>query len=694
MALFAASLALASCDGGSTVADENPFFTEWSTPFGMPPFDKIKTEHFIPAFEKGMELENAEIDAIIANTEAPTFDNTIVPYTESGEFTSRVSGAYGALTSSMMNDDLKAVQEKLSPMMTRHNNAISMNDKLFARIKTVYENMDSAGLDPQQRRLTEKVYKGFVRSGADLPLDKKNQLKAINEQISELSLRFGNNLLKEMNSFYITVTDTASLTGVPSGAIEAAASEATKRGVEGWVFTLDKASMLPFLQYSPDRDKRKELYMGYINRCNNGGDTDNKDIVDSLVNLRQRRAELLGYPDYASYVLENNMAKNPANVYAFLDEIWTPALNRAKGELAEMKAIKAAESGDDKIESWDWWYYAEKLRKSKYDLDENEIRPYFSIDNVREGIFTVVGKLYGITFKEVKGAPVYSDECSVYEVFDKDGSHLGAIVLDMYPRSGKRVGAWCSSYRSQSYKDGIRVAPISTVTCNFTRPTADAPALLTMDEVETFFHEFGHAIHGLVSDVRYKGLKGTPRDFVELPSQVMENWATHPEVLKLYAKHYKTGEVIPDELIVKLNNSSLFNKGFIITELTAAALLDMDYHTLGKVENIEVLDFENNAMRKRGLIEEIEPRYRSTYFQHIFNGGYAAGYYGYIWSQLLDADAFAAFVETGDIFDQETAARFRKLLEVGGSYDEAETYVKFRGNYPSKEPLMKRAGLL
>lgn len=694
MALFAASLALASCDGGSTVADENPFFTEWSTPFGMPPFDKIKTEHFIPAFEKGMELENAEIDAIIANIEAPTFDNTIVPYTESGEFTSRVSGAYGALTSSMMNDDLKAVQEKLSPMMTRHNNAISMNDKLFARIKTVYENMDSAGLDPQQRRLTEKVYKGFVRSGADLPLDKKNQLKAINEQISELSLRFGNNLLKEMNSFYITVTDTASLTGVPSGAIEAAASEATKRGVEGWVFTLDKASMLPFLQYSPDRDKRKELYMGYINRCNNGGDTDNKDIVDSLVNLRQRRAELLGYPDYASYVLENNMAKNPANVYAFLDEIWTPALNRAKGELAEMKAIKAAESGDDKIESWDWWYYAEKLRKSKYDLDENEIRPYFSIDNVREGIFTVVGKLYGITFKEVKGAPVYSDECSVYEVFDKDGSHLGAIVLDMYPRSGKRVGAWCSSYRSQSYKDGIRVAPISTVTCNFTRPTADAPALLTMDEVETFFHEFGHAIHGLVSDVKYKGLKGTPRDFVELPSQVMENWATHPEVLKLYAKHYKTGEVIPDELIVKLNNSSLFNKGFIITELTAAALLDMDYHTLGKVENIEVLDFENNAMRKRGLIEEIEPRYRSTYFQHIFNGGYAAGYYGYIWSQLLDADAFAAFVETGDIFDQETAARFRKLLEVGGSYDEAETYVKFRGNDPSKEPLMKRAGLL
>lgn len=694
MALFAASLVSVSCGGGSATTDENPFFTEWSTPFGMPPFDKIKTEHFIPAFEKGMELENAEIEAIIANTEAPTFDNTIVPYTERGEFTSRVSGAYGALTSSMMDDELKAVQEKLSPMMTRHSNAISMNDKLFARIKAVYENMDSAGLDPQQRRLTEKIYKSFVRSGADLPLDKKNQLKAINEQISKLSLRFGNNLLKEMNSFYITVADTASLAGMPSGAVEAAKSEAAKRGVDGWVFTLDKASMLPFLQYSPDRDKRKELYMGYINRCNNGGDTDNKDIVDSLANLRQRRAELLGYPDYASYALETTTAKTPANVYALLDEIWTPALNRAKGELAEMKAIKVAEGGDDTFESWDWWYYAEKLRKSKYNLDENEIRPYFSIDNVREGIFTVVGKLYGITFKEVKGAPVYSDECSVYEVFDKDGSHLGAIVFDMHPRSGKRVGAWCSSYRAQSYKDGVRIAPISTVTCNFTRPTSDAPALLTIDEVETFFHECGHAIHGLVSDVKYQGLKGTPRDFVELPSQIMENWATHPEVLKLYAKHYKTGEVIPDELIAKITNSTLFNKGFVMTELTAAALLDMDYHTLGKVENIEVLDFEKNAMRKRGLIEEIEPRYRSTYFQHIFNGGYAAGYYGYIWSQLLDADAFAAFVETGDIFDQETAARFRQLLEVGGSYDEAETYAKFRGGEPSKEPLMKRAGLL
>ncbi|MDE7356732.1 MAG: M3 family metallopeptidase [Rikenellaceae bacterium] len=692
MALSALLLATVACNEDSSSSSPNPFFEEWSTPFGMPPFDKIKTEHFIPAFEEGMKRENAEIESIIRNSEAPSFENTIVPYTESGQFISRISGAYGALTSSMMTDELKEVQQKLSPMLTRHNNAISMNDSLFARVKAVHDNME--GLDATQRRLTEKIYRSFVRSGADLSPDNKEQLKKINEQISELSLRFGNNLLKEMNRFYITVTDTSSLAGLPSDAIEAAATEARKRGHDGkWVFTLDKASMLPFLQYSPDAAKRKELYMGYINRCNGGGDTDNNEIVDSLVNLRLKRAKLLGYPDYASYVLENNMAGNTANVYELLNELWTPALKRAKKELAEMKAIKVAEGKGSRFDSWDWWYYAEKLRKAKYDLDENQIRPYFSIGAVQSGIFTVVGKLYGITFKEVKGAPVYNDECSVYEVFDKDGSHLGAIVLDMHPRSGKRVGAWCSSYRSQSYKDGIRVAPISTITCNFTRPTSEAPALLSIDEVETFFHEFGHAVHGLVSDVKYSGLKGTPRDFVELPSQIMENWATHPQVLKLYAKHYKNGEVIPDSLITKINNSSLFNKGFVITELVAAALLDMDYHTIRKNGDIDVLAFESAAMKKRGLIPEIEPRYRSTYFQHIFNGGYAAGYYGYIWSQLLDADAFAAFVETGDVFDRKTADKFRKLLEVGSSRDEAETYAIFRGHGPSKKPLKKRLGL-
>ncbi len=694
MALSAATLLSVSCGNESAdVNKENPFFVEWSTPFGMPPFDKIENKHFIPAFEEGIKRHNAEIDAIVNNPDAPSFENTILPLSEGNEFTSRVSGAYGALTSSMMTDELKDIQKQVSSMMTRHSNEVNLNDKLFSRVKDVYEKRSTMGLDSLQLRLVEKTYKRFVRNGAALPLNKKNKLKTINEQLSDLSLRFGNNLLKDMNTFYITVTDTASLVGMPATAVESAKKAATDRGVEGWVFTLDKSSMLPFLQYSPDEAKRKELYMGYLNRCNYGNETDNKDIIDSMVNLRQQRAELLGYKDYASYVLEDNMAKNSENVYALLNKIWTPALNRAKDELAKMKKIKADEGKGDQFNSWDWWYYAEKLRKAEYDLDESLIRPYFSIDNVREGIFTVVGNLYGITFKEVEGAPVYSDECRVFEVFDNDGTHLGAVVLDMYPRSGKRVGAWCSSYRSQSYKDGLRVAPISTVTCNFTRPTSDTPALLSIDEVETFFHEFGHAIHGLVSDVRYQGLKGTPRDFVELPSQIMENWATHPQVLKLYAKHYLTGETIPDELIVKINNSSLFNKGFITTELIAASLLDMDYHTLGKVGNIDVLEFEKESMTKRGLIPEIEPRYRSTYFQHIFNGGYAAGYYGYTWSQVLDADAFSAFVETGNIFDPATAARFRQLLEVGGSYDEAETYAKFRGHAPEETALMKRLGL-
>lgn len=694
-ALLSTMVAVSSC-GNAPKSVDNPFFTEWATPFGMPPFAEIKPEHIIPAMEEGMRLENLEIDSIIQSTEEPTFDNVIVAYTQTGEFLDRVSSVYGTLTSSMMNDELRKIQETLSPMLTKHGNAITLNDELFAKVKSVYDRRDSLGLDSMQLRLVDKVYKNFEMNGAALPSDKKAQLKEINQELSALSLRFGNNLLQEMNNFTMVIEDSSELASLPEGVIEAAAAEAKSIGKEGkWVFTLNKPSMLPFLQYAKSSARRKELYDGYLNRCNLGNSFDNKTTIDSIANIRQKRAALLGYKSHADFTLQRNMAANPANVYALLNELWTPALERAKNELAEMKAIKERDGeGTDFLPS-DWWYYAEKLRTEKYALDESMISPYFSLDNVRNGIFTVVGKLYGITFKEVKDAPMYSEECSLFEVFDNDGSHLGALLMDMHPRKGKRVGAWCSSLRSQTYKNGVRVAPISTITCNFTRPTSEAPALLSLDEVETFFHEFGHAMHGLVSDVKYNGLKGVSRDFVELPSQIMENWAMSPSVIKMYAKHYKSGEVIPDSLVTKISNSSLFNQGFSTVEYLAASLLDMDYHTLEAMQPIDVAAFESEALTKRGLMPEVAPRYRSTYFQHIFSGGYSSGYYSYIWAEVLDADAFRSFEETGDLFNAERATSFRKnVLEVGGSRDEMESYKAFRGKEPSKEPLLKNRGLI
>ncbi|MFR9533868.1 MAG: M3 family metallopeptidase [Rikenellaceae bacterium] len=691
MTLAAATLSLTAC---SEKEVSNPFFSEWTTPFQVPPFDEIKYEHFIPAFEEGMQLEVAEIEAIVSNTDAPTFENTIVPYTTSGEFLGRVRTVFSALCGTEMCDELEAIQTATNSKLTAHNSDISLNETLFQRIKAVYEGREAAGYDAVQMRLVEKVYKGFERNGANLGAEQKEALRAIDKQLSELSIKFGKNLREDNSSFALIIDSEADLAGVPEANIAAAAAEAEARGQAGkWAFTLDKPSMLPFLQYAENRDLRKTLYTGYLERANNDNETDNKKVISEIANLRLERAKLMGYTSHADFIVSQNMSKTPEAVNSLLAELWTPAVARAKEELKEMKAIK----GDNDFESWDWWYYSEKLREKKYNLNEDEIRPYFVLDNVLQGCFDLTTKLYGLSYKEItESMPLYNKENRVFEVSDKDGSHLGVVYFDFHPRSSKRVGAWCGSFRGQKYDaDGNFVTPVATIVCNFTKPVGDDPALISLDEVETLFHEYGHGLHGLFRDVKYSALSSVERDFVELPSQIMENWALEPEVLATYAKHYKTGETIPAELVEKIQNSSLFNQGFATVEYLAASILDMEYHTITEAGDIDVAKFEEAVLAKYGAMDEIAPRYCSTYFQHIFSSGYSAGYYSYIWAEVLDADAYEAFVESGDLYNQEIAAKFRKeVLSQGGQADGGVLYRNFRGKDASREPLMKNRGLI
>ncbi len=691
--LAAASLSMTSC-GGEKADATNPFFTEWTTPFQVPPFDDIKNEHFMPAFIEGMKLEKEEIDAIVNNTEAPTFENTILPYSTSGEFLGRVGIVFGGICGTDVTPELQAIRAEYSKLATAHNSDISLNEGLFQRIKAVYEGREAAGLDPMQMRLTEKIYKGFERNGANLSAEDKAKLREIDAQLSERSMTFGNNLIADNGSFTIVIDNEADLAGLPESVIAMGAADATARGEEGkWVYTLDKPSMIPFLQYSEKRELREKLYKGYLERCNNDDEFDNKKVLSDILNLRLERANLMGYDTFADFTLDQTMAKKPEAVFSMLQDLWTPAVARAKSELAEMKKIK----GDDDFESWDWWYYAEKLRKEKYNLDEEELRPYFSLDNVLHGLFTLTERLYGLTYKEITAEmPLYNPENRVFEVTDADGSHLGVVYFDFFPRASKRVGAWCGSFRGQKYdKDGNFVTPIVSIVCNLTKPVGDAPALLSLDDVETIFHEYGHGLHGLFRDVKYASLSGVERDFVELPSQVMENWEFEPELLKEYAKHYQTGEVIPAELVAKIQNSSLFNQGFNTVEYLGASLLDMEYHVKSEKGDIDVAKFEADFNKKYGAMSEIAPRYRSTYFQHIFNSGYAAGYYSYIWAEVLDADAYEAFVESGNLFNKELAAKFRKeVLSQGGQADGSVLYRNFRGKDASRTPLMKNRGLI
>lgn len=676
--------------------DENPFFAEWDTPFGTPPFHLIEEEHFIPAYEEAIKQHNAEIEAIVNNTEEPTFENTILAYDKSGELMSKVGAVFGGLNGANTTPRMQEIAQETTPMLTAHRSSIRFNQNLFARIKNVYDKREELNLDNEQMRVVEKIYNDFARNGAALPEEQREQLKKLNERMSMVSLKLSQNLLAENNAYTLVLDKEEDLAGLPQDVITGAAEMAEKAGQPGkWMFNLSKPSWIPFLQFSERRDLREKIYTEYIMRGNNNNENDNKELFKELMMLRKEMSQILGYDNYAEYFTSEQMAQNPENVFEFLLKVWEPALKRAKEERDDMQKIINREGGDFDLQSWDWWYYAEKVRKDKYDLDEDEIKPYLSWDNVKDGIFYVTNKLYGLTYKERTDIPVYHEEVKAYEVIDKDGSHLAVLFIDPHPRASKRGGAWCGTYRSGSYKDGEKITPVVTIVTNFSSPVGNKPALLSWDEAETFFHEFGHALHNFFADGHYdRTSRSVPRDYVELPSQIMENWAGEPEVLKVYAKHYETGEPITDEIIEKMQKSSKFNQGFINVEYTAAAYLDMAWHTSDVTKDTDVIEFEKTTMDKLGLIDEIVPRYRTTNFGHIFGSGYAAGYYVYLWAGQLDADAFEAFKETGDLFNQELAAKFRKHCLAENAMGEGmEQYIKFRGKAPSIDPLLRQRGL-
>ena len=671
----------------------NPFLTEFQTPYATPDFDRIQFEHYEPAFLKGIEQQNEEIQSIVQNTEAPTFENTVVALDNSGEILSRVSGVFFALTEADTNDSLIALQGRIAPMLSEHQDNIYLNSDLYQRIATLHQQEEDGtlSLNTEQHYLLDKYYKRFVRSGASLDADKQQRLREINKQLSTLTIDFGNHVLADNNAYQLVIDKEEDLAGLPEAVISGAAHEAEARGLAGkWVFTLQESSRLPLLQYAQNRELRKNIYQAYTSLGNHDNANDNKEVLKQILTLRLEKAKLMGYKNHAEYVLAENMAKTPETVMDFLNNLWGYSIKNARKEVAELQGLMDREGRGEKLEAWDWWYYAEKLRKEKYDLNEDEVKPYFSQEDVWNGLCYVVNKLYGITLTPTDSIPVYNEDVKTYIVKDADGSLLGIFYQDYMPRAGKRSGAWMSNFREA---DG-QTRPLIYNVASFTKPAGDMPSLLTLDETCTMFHEFGHALHGLLTQCQYKGTSGTAvaRDFVELPSQIMENWALAPEVLRVYAKHYKTREVIPDELIAKIEKQALFNQGFQVTERLAASLLDMGFHTLTSTEGLDVMEFEKQTMDKLGLIPQIAPRYRATYFNHIM-GGYDAGYYSYLWAERLVADAFEAFKEHG-LFDQETATSFRKnILEKGGSDDPMKLYVNFRGAEPSIEPLLKLHGL-
>ena len=669
----------------------NPLLNEFATPYGVPPFDKIEAEHYGPAFEYAMSLHNEEVAAILANNEEPTFANTILELDRSGMMLANISDLFGMMCAAMNSDEMQELQEEVMPKLAAHYDAISMNEELFSRIKTVYEKRNSTDLNAEQIRLIEKMYDGAVRQGALLKGEQKERLQKINEELSLLTVKFDNNLLAETNDFKLE------LSGKECKELPKAVRDAAQEGNDDkFIFTLHKPSLIPFLTYSQNRELREKIYKAYLNRGNNENKHDNKAIINDMIRLRIEKANLLGYKSYADYVTSEQMAGSPKAVYELLEGIFTQANEKAKEELAEMNTMfKRDHSGEtDKFASWDWWYYAEKVRKQKYNLNEEMTSPYFALDNVRQGAFNLANRLYGLTFRPIV-VPQYHNEASAYEVLDTDGSHLGVLYFDFHPRASKSQGAWCGYFRRPSYdSNGKRIAPVVSIVCNFTRPSGNTPALLSIDEVTTLFHEFGHALHFLFSDVPYNGLLDVEGDFVELPSQILENWALEEELLKTYALHYRNNTIINKSLIDKIHRSAQFNQGFMTTELLAAALVDLDIHSLTEYKELDVDAFEYNALyEKRGMISEIEPRYRLPYFAHIFAGGYSSGYYFYTWAEVLDKDAFAAFAETGDVFHRRTAQAFRKLLSSGGKKDGMSLYREFRGAEPSREALLKARGL-
>lgn len=676
----------------------NPFMTEYTTQFNIPPFEQIKTEHYLPALKAGIAEQNKEIEAIINNPEAPTFENTILALDNSGQTLNNVAYVFFAFTEALSSPELQKVDEEFTPLLTKHSDEISMNDKLFARIKKVYDERANHNYTTAQLRLIESNYKSFTRNGALLSPEKKEELKALNAELAGLYLDFNKRLLNATNAFYIVVDDKAQLAGLPESSIAVAAEEAKARGMEGkWVFTLHAPSRLPLLQYAQNRDLRKKMYEGYINLATEG-ENDNRPVINKIMQARTKKAALLGFDNFAAYMTDKVMAKTPQAAKDLLMKIWAPAIKQVKKEVSEMQAIVKSEGGKFKIEPWDYYYYAEKVRQKKYALDEDEVRKYFAVDNVVKGIFTMAERLYGVTFRELPDAPKYHPEVKVYEVLDKDGKHVSVFMTDYFPRASKRQGAWMSEFKG-AYIDeyGNDVRPIIYNVGNFTKPTATTPSLLTLDEVETTFHEFGHGLHGMLTRAKYRSQAGTnvDRDFVELPSQIHEHWALEPELLKTYALHYQTGEPMPDELIKKLQDASTHNQGFATTELAGAALLDLYWNSTNFDSDVDVAAFEAKVAKELKMPKEVQFRYRSTYFKHIFGSdGYAAGYYTYLWAEVLDADGFELFKEKG-IFDPATADAFRKnVLEAGGSEDPMKLYINFRGQAPNPDALLRNRGLL
>ena len=674
----------------------NPFFNAFNTPFEVPDFNSIKEEHYMPAYKYAIDVHNKEIEEIINNPELPDFVNTVEALDRSGAMIRKINHVFNNLNSSITNDQLQVIAKEKAPLLSGHRDDIQLNPELFSRIKTVYERRESLELTAEQNMLLEETYKDFIRGGANLDPEDQLKLREINKKLSVLTISFGENVLSETNHFKLITENEDDLSGLPQSVIMNAEEAAKDAGLEGkWVFTVHKPSMLPFLKYSDKRELREQLFKAYINLANNDNELDNKDNIVQIVSLRFEKATLLGYEDHASYVLEENMAKNPESVYDLLRKLWNPAIVIAQKEVKELQQFIEKEGSSFKLQPWDWWYYAEKVRKEKYDLDDSELLPYFKLDNVLNGVFDVCNRLYGLEITERMDIPKYHDDIRTFEVLESDGTHIGILYMDFFPRSSKKSGAWMNSFRKQEIINGKMITPVVSTVFNFSKPSGNKPALLNFDEVSTLFHEFGHALHGLLSKCTYYRLSGTatPRDFVELPSQIMENWALQPEVMKTYALHYETGEPIHDELIKKIVKSSHFNQGFATVEYLAASFLDMDWHTLDSPFTGDVNHFEKESLDHIGLITEIVVRYRSTYFNHIFSGGYSAGYYSYIWAEVLDSDAFEAFKETS-LFDPATAKAFREnILEKGGTEDPMALYVKFRGKEPSIEPLLKKRGL-
>ena len=677
---------------------QNPFLSETTTPYGVPAFDKIQASDYLPAFDKAIEQSQKEIQSIADNPEPATFVNTLEALDRSGAMLDFVSATFFNVLEADGNQQLQDIAEQISPRISKHSDEIMLNDKLFERIKTVYEQRDELGLDAEQMRLLTQTYKNFVRNGALLCPEDKQRLTEINQELAVLSLRFGQNVQEETNNYELFITDEAELAGLPDGAKQAAKELATEAGrPEAWKFYPTRTSFTPVLQYAENRELRKELLLAYTTRGNHDNEYDNKAIINRTMHLRLEKAALFGYANPADYQLDECMAHDSKTVDAFLQTVWEPSVQQAVKETAALQPLLEQDHPGETLQPWDWWYYAEKLRKRDYDLDEEQLKPYFELNSVRQGAFEVARRLYGLHFDKLSDMPVYNKDVEVFRVSRENGELVGILYTDYFPRAGKRPGAWMENICPQYIdENGVDHRPVIINVGNFNKPTASQPSLLSMDDVETLFHEFGHALHGLLSNCHYKSLSGTnvPRDFVELPSQFMENYCYQPEVMRIYAKHYQTGEVIPDELIAKINNAATFNQGFVQTELLSASILDMDYHEITSSDDFDVNAFEQASMEKMKMIPQIIVRYRSTFFNHIFMTGYEAGYYSYTWSAVLDSDAFQAFKETGDIFDADVAKRFRHMLEQGGTKDAQELYLEFRGKQADPKYLLLKKGLI